>query len=153
MYRMSIITAMIAVIVIAFYCKARTEKAQALQMVMAAASQGGHNSPDWEGVYRGVLPCADCLGIQKTVYLNKDLSYRVQLIYLGKGENVRQIFGRFSWNPRQNKITLKEPGEEEISYSVTENTLTQLDRSGNRITGELADKYILTKEKYALLKR
>src|SRR5262245_31555137 len=153
MYRMLIITAMVAVIVVAFYCKARTERVKASQMVMGAASQASHNSPGWEGVYRGVLPCADCQGIQKTIYLNKDLSYRVQLKYLGKDDDVRQIFGKFSWNAQGDKITLKEPGDPEISYLVAENTLTQLDGSGNRITGELAAKYILRKEKYALLKR
>ena len=31
------------------------------------------NSLDWEGTYSGILPCADCAGIQTLIKLNKNL--------------------------------------------------------------------------------
>jgi copper homeostasis protein (lipoprotein) len=40
-----------------------------------------------------------------------------------------------------------------VRYFVGENTLTQLDRNGKKITGESAVKYILSKENYAILEK
>ena len=31
------------------------------------------NSLDWEGVYKGILPCADCDGIETEIVINSDL--------------------------------------------------------------------------------
>ncbi|MCU7548028.1 copper resistance protein NlpE N-terminal domain-containing protein [Chitinophagaceae bacterium LB-8] len=114
-------------------------------------SDNSRNSLDWDGIYRGVLPCADCQGIQTTVYLNKDLSYRLKLKYLGKSDSAHEYSGKFSWNNEGSTITLD--GQEKSSYFVGENTLTQLDKNGNKISGGLAGKYILSKEYYALLEK
>lgn len=40
-----------------------------------AAGHNSMNSLDWDGIYRGVFPCADCAGMQITITLNKDLSH------------------------------------------------------------------------------
>jgi heat shock protein HslJ len=42
---------------------------------------------------------------------------------------------------------------QKISYLVGENALTHLDMGGNRITRELANKYVLSKEKYPILEK
>ena len=36
-------------------------------------SHNSMNSLDWEGIYTGLLPCADCEGIQTVIKLNRDL--------------------------------------------------------------------------------
>jgi uncharacterized lipoprotein NlpE involved in copper resistance len=148
MKRILLIAAMVAVIVVAFYRKSKIKTAETM---VAADSYSSQYSLDWDGVYTGVLPCADCEGLQKTIYLKKDLSYRIKMKHLGIGDNFRESSGKFNWNTQGNTITFYEPGKQQVSYVVGKNTLTQLDRNGKKITGELAAKYILCKAKYALL--
>lgn len=112
------------------------------------------NSVDWDGIYRGVLPCADCEGIKTTIYLNKDLSYKNITQYLGKPDSAYEASGKFTWNEKGNTITLLNGDQTKAKkYLVGEGTLTQLDLQGNRITGEQATKYILSKSNYAILEK
>ncbi len=105
------------------------------------------NSLDWAGTYTGVLPCADCPGIKTTLTLNNDNTYSLKMDYLERKSSFKEE-GEFKWNTTGSKITLypKEKNSASTSYQVGENKLFQLDGDGNRITGELADKFILTKE-------
>ncbi|MCX7551507.1 copper resistance protein NlpE N-terminal domain-containing protein [Xanthomarina sp. F2636L] len=101
------------------------------------------NALDWEGTYTGTLPCADCEGIEKTIKLNNDQTYVARDIYLGKKDGDFDSRGYFKWLEDGQTILLSD--ENETSFFVGENTLTQLDKSGNKVTGELADFYILKK--------
>ena len=103
------------------------------------------NSLDIEGEYKGTLPCADCDGIETKIMLNNDGSYLKQSKYLGKNGKVFEEIGLYSWNKEGNKIKLYINGNNSTQYFVGENKLIQLDASGNRITGNLADKYVLLK--------
>lgn len=100
-------------------------------------------SLDWAGSYRGLLPCADCGGIETVVRLGSDGSYRVQSRYRGRGDEVFTEEGNFSWNDAGNTVTLA--GREAAPYFVTENRLIRLALDGSRITGALADNYVLDK--------
>jgi uncharacterized lipoprotein NlpE involved in copper resistance len=119
------------------------------------AAHNSGNALDWDGIYRGVLPCADCPGIQTTVYLNKDSSYRVRLKYLERENTGREYSGKFTWNAQGNSITLSQAGNssQPVRYFVAENTLTQLDMAGNKITGPHAEDYILSKSNYAIVEK
>lgn len=121
----------------------------------ADSAHNSQNSLDWDGIYRGILPCADCSGIQTTVYLNKDLSYRIKQTYLGKEGTGQEYSGKFSWNNEGNTITLESSGEnnQPTKYFVGENTLTQLDLNGNKVTGDHAADYVLSKSSYAILEK
>jgi len=103
-----------------------------------------HNSLDWDGVYQGVLPCADCEGIKTSIILKKDNSYNMITEYLGKGDGGAYDSGSFIWDASGSVITLGS-GEEKRQYKVGENMLLHLDNDGNQITGDLADKYKLMK--------
>jgi len=103
------------------------------------------NSLDWDGNYAGVIPCADCEGIESTVTLNKDLSYLVTTKYLGKNYKIFERQGTFTWNEEGNTIRLHGIPEGPDHYLVGENVLIQLDKQGNRITGALAANYVLRK--------
>ena len=107
------------------------------------------NSLDWEGTYSGILPCADCAGIQTLIKLNKNLTFLLQSKYLGKEDTVFETKGTFSWDKSGNKIILNENeiADSASQYLVGENTLTKLDLNGNKITGGLAQYYILQKER------
>jgi len=120
-----------------------------------ATADNSKNSLDWDGVYRGVLPCADCPGIQTTIHLNKDQSFRSTVRYLGKEDNVFEHSGNFTWNAEGNTITLSNAGNnnQPLNYFVGENTLTQLDMQGQKVTGERATDYVLTKANYAIVEK
>jgi copper homeostasis protein (lipoprotein) len=102
-------------------------------------------SVDWDGMYFGVLPCADCEGIQTTIKLNIDLTYEIKTKYLGKDDKFFESKGHFSWNEEGNKITLTGTDVFPKNYFVGENMIKQLDMGGNQITGGMADKYVLRK--------
>jgi heat shock protein HslJ len=111
-------------------------------------------SLDWNGVYTGVVPCADCEGIATTVVLSTDGTYRAETQYKGKGTAWNKSKGSFGWNDAGNTITLKPAGGGETTqYRVGENTLTQLDRAGRTITGNLAANYVLTKDQTGLTEK
>lgn len=99
-------------------------------------------SLDWEGTYQGILPCADCPGIKTEIILNNDNTYKLKTNYLERGVGLDTV-GKFSWNEEGNIITLDDHYPQK--YLVGENRLFSLDGDGNRITGDLADRFILEK--------
>ncbi len=109
-------------------------------------SHTSKNALDWQGVYRGFLPCADCDGIETRIALKRDGSFQRNLKYLGKSDRVFSDEGEFIWDETGNKITMKaESGDQQ--YQVGENVLFHLDQEGNRIAGDLADMYKLLKNR------
>lgn len=112
------------------------------------------NALDWEGTYRGILPCADCEGIQTTIQLNTDQTFTLQSRYLGKSDSVFTITGRFTWSNDGSQITLNGSlPDEKFRYQVGELNLVQLDLEGNKVTGALADHYVLSKPAFELYER
>lgn len=100
---------------------------------------------DKAGVYTGVIPCADCSGIETTLELRADGTYRLTEVYLEKKDGRFESSGKFEWDAANACISLGE-GEELTSYIVEGDHLVMLDKDGHRITGELADHYVLTKK-------
>jgi uncharacterized lipoprotein NlpE involved in copper resistance len=104
------------------------------------------NSLDVVGTYTGILPCADCEGIETVIELRSDSTYTRTVTYLGKKEKNRfSGTGKWSWI-NGFTITLGSSAEGPAMYDVAENKLIQLDMAGNRIMGELASKYELKKQ-------
>jgi heat shock protein HslJ len=110
-----------------------------------AVGDNSQNSLDWKGVYKGVVPCADCEGIETTINLKSDGTFRRTLKYIGKEDGLFSDEGTFQWDENGSKIILKDEKPEGQIYLVGENVLYHLDKDGNRITGEMADKYRLPK--------
>lgn len=110
-------------------------------------AHNSRNSVDWDGVYQGTVPCADCEGISTVIMLNRDLTFSLETMYLGKSDVSFQEEGNFSWTDDGSTVILDLDGElQPTRYHVGENRLTQLDLNGDRITGELADSYVLLKQ-------
>ncbi|MDO5638569.1 MAG: copper resistance protein NlpE [Neisseria sp.] len=101
------------------------------------------NALDWPGMYVGTLPCASCSGIRTALTLHGNGEYRLRETYLGNPESVFDSRGTFSWNEAGNTVTLS--GSEPRRYFVAENQLFALDADGKRISGALAEAYILHK--------
>jgi len=98
----------------------------------------------WSGIYNGFLPCADCAGIKTSLALNKNNSYVLITQYVGKSPRDFVEKGKYVWSEEANTITLTPRKSGTIhQYFVGEDMLIQLDKDGNRITGKLADNYIL----------
>lgn len=104
------------------------------------------NLIDVFGDYSGILPCADCVGIETLITLTKDSKFKRKTKYLGKDEKIFEEEGSFEWNDKLNKIILQDISSGPSIYLVGENHLVQLDMEGNKIIGDLADKYILNKK-------
>lgn len=100
---------------------------------------------DWHGTYEGILPCADCEGIKSTITLNEDLTYSIKDQYLGKEDGIIESKGSFKWTDDGTTVILSDTNKN--AYFVGENTLTQLDESGEKIKGDLEHLYILNKLK------
>lgn len=112
------------------------------------ASPDGHNSRnslDWAGTYSGVLPCADCPGIETVITLRSDNTYERSMNYLERTVAVQTVSGAFTWDKAGNKITL-DVGDAVVKYQVGENQLFHLDQDGQRISGSLAAHYVLQKQ-------
>ncbi|HRN56816.1 MAG TPA: copper resistance protein NlpE [Agriterribacter sp.] len=107
-----------------------------------------HNSQsslDWQGSYRGILPCADCSGIETVIDLDADNTYRMSQKYIDKDSIPRVISGSFTWTKDGNKIVLGKENDNR-RLQVGENQLFWMDNEGNRITGALAEQYRLVKQ-------
>ena len=97
-------------------------------------SHTSENSLDWEGTYVGTLPCGDCDGIERTITI-KEQAFKAKDNHLGKKDGVFESRGYIKWIDNGQKIVLSD--DNGTTYFVGENTLTQLDKSGNKITGGL----------------
>ena len=103
-------------------------------------------SLDWYGVYKGVIPCADCEGIEVKITLKKDSTYSKVSKYIGKEDNLFFDEGTFEWDNTGSKITLVGENDTQM-YQVGENVLFQLDKDGNKVTGDLEPKYRIHKNR------
>ncbi|MFN3761482.1 MAG: copper resistance protein NlpE [Algoriphagus aquaeductus] len=105
-------------------------------------------SLDWAGTYFNVLPCASCEGIETWVTLNQDGTFQLKTNYLGLNDAREEIFtGTFKWDDTGSMVQLEGLiGDAPGKYKVGENQIWHLDRDGNRIEGNLADRYILKKQ-------
>ncbi len=119
---------------------------ESTEMIMPVTGDNSQNALDWDGVYQGTIPCADCEGIETVLVLNRDLSYIHKTKYLGKSDSIYESAGSFKWNESGSDITLTSNDNIRVQFKVGENQLFMLDQEGQRITGDLADTYILKKD-------
>lgn len=145
---MKIQSALFSIITLAamttYSCSTQTPKSSTTDN--APDAHTAQTALDWQGSYSGVLPCADCGGIETELTLKDDLTYRLTKAYLGKEPVVKDtLVGTFSWEGSNIKLTGINEGEGSPWYKVEENKVRHLDLEGNTIKGELANRYILTK--------
>lgn len=98
---------------------------------------------DWAGAYHGVVPCADCSGINTTITLFENGTFAYDAEYLEKKTTVHDT-GKFMWHDNGSVIHLM--GKDlNTKYKVGENKIIQLDTEGKVIEGPIAEKYYLVK--------
>lgn len=117
------------------------------ETTVADNAHTAENALDWNGTYKGVLPCADCEGIETELELNSDKTYEIKETYLGKGDGKPfESKGSFQFDSKNPSVIELDQAGDGRKYFVAEGYLKALDLEGNEITGELADKYQLKKE-------
>jgi uncharacterized lipoprotein NlpE involved in copper resistance len=103
-----------------------------------------NNSLNCEGTYTGKIPTASGMGMIVTITLEKD-TYHKKIEYVDK-EGIFENKGTYTLNKEEKTLILNGISDSPNKYAVEENRLIQLDMEGKRITGELANQYILQKE-------
>ncbi len=105
------------------------------------------NSLDWDGKYKGTLPCADCEGIKTELELKDDKTYELTETYLGKGDaNPFETHGKFTFDKDNTSVITLDDKAQNRKFFIGENTATALDMEGKKVEGSLAEHYVLKKE-------
>jgi uncharacterized lipoprotein NlpE involved in copper resistance len=99
------------------------------------------NSLDYEGVYVGTIPCADCEGIRTVIRILPNQYYEKEQVYLGKSFDTYASKGSFKWHPNGSIVWF----DDGSSFFIGENHLLMLDSNDNKIEGPLKDRYKLEK--------
>ncbi|MGB3235561.1 MAG: copper resistance protein NlpE, partial [Ferruginibacter sp.] len=92
------------------------------------------------GYYKSITPCADCEGIETVINLKKDNSFEEWSKYLGKKDTVFYRSGNIAIADNTT-IQLIE-GADTTLFHISTSAITMLDKTGDKVTGALADKYI-----------
>ena len=117
------------------------------EATVADTAHTAENALDWNGTYKGILPCADCEGIKTELELNSDKTYEIKETYLGKGDGKPfESKGSFQFDSKNSSIIELDKAGDSRKYFVAEGYLKALDLEGNEITGDLADRYQLKKD-------
>lgn len=112
-----------------------------------ATADTAQTSLDWAGEYKGLLPCADCAGIQTELELKADKTYELTEEYQGgKGSGQKfEVKGTFSFDKANPSIIVLDKAAENRKFFVGENYVEarSID-TGEKIHSSLD--YKLTKE-------
>lgn len=123
---------------------AAAAKADSIAAAEAAAIASEMQLP--LGTYKGTLPAADCPGIEVSLVLSTESSTLSEL-YLERDTEPKVFPGVASFDAEGRLVFTPNDSNEPASlYAVEGNTLRRLGADGQPVTGELADKYVLTRQ-------
>ena len=86
------------------------------------------------GVYYGVLPCADCQGIEYTLTLSPDSTFYLKSIYYGKPQDANTFVDAGNWNMQDTNIIQLETSQDNYYLKIKQKNLLWLDQQGKEIT-------------------
>ncbi|MDO4881529.1 MAG: copper resistance protein NlpE [Capnocytophaga sp.] len=122
--------------------KKETEEATSMEQSMTEMTTEMPAMASYVGTYEGVLPCADCEGLNVTLTINEDSFSSKESSDKGSFENK----GSVSFNAETGVLTLTGTDGMTNLYKVKDNAVVMLDADGNEVMGELASHYVLTKK-------
>ncbi|MBF8963081.1 copper resistance protein NlpE N-terminal domain-containing protein [Pontibacter sp. FD36] len=96
------------------------------------------------GSWVGTIPCADCPGIDYTLDLNPDSTYRERLVYQGRSATPFVQSG--TWGVGNGRVQLNKQGTGNNQFALEGEALVMLDNEGNRIESQIADAYRLRRK-------
>ncbi|KFF70993.1 copper homeostasis protein [Pectobacterium brasiliense] len=96
--------------------------------------------------YRGVLPCADCGGIDTSLFLEKDGTFvlREQYQTTREGNNTFASYGQ--WRRTADKLVLTDSSGEKRYFRPVDNSLEMLDQEGLPINSSLPRQLTATEQ-------
>ena len=86
--------------------------------------------------WRGVLPCADCEGIETSLFLEKDGTWVMNERYLGAREEPSSFASYGTWARTADKLVLTDSKGEKSYSRAKGDALEMLDREGNPIESQ-----------------
>ncbi len=107
-----------------------------------------HIAAKWPGYYTDTLPCADCPGIETSLWIRSDSSFVLQQRYLDRDTIPRGLVGQ--WHVVRDLLTVGNAGDKPEFYRYTDEGLlmvdemgatfdTQLDYSLDKLADEIGD--------------
>lgn len=124
--------------------QADNAQASGTEAVEVPDMHNAQNSLDYYGIYEGILPAADCPGIQNTLTLNKDNTFTLHGEYLERNTSYDD---KGTYTLDGNILTLKTDKGETSYYKVGEGQVRMLGADKQEVTGPLAEHYILKQTK------
>ena len=120
------------------------------------------NSSNYDGVYLGIFPCANCAGIQTTVYINHDNTYFLRQEYLGNKGNLVEEKGTLAWVNNDTELHLQ-PSESNgqpsningqiFKFLISYKTLSLLNAKEIYNTEKPADHFVVSKNYKMLINK
>ena len=110
-------------------CNNRTE-VEVLQPTRAAELKPMQQS------WRGILPCADCEGIETSLFLAKDGTWVMNERYQGVRDEPSSFASYGTWARTADKLVLTDSKGEKSYYRAKGEALEMLDREGNPIESQ-----------------
>ncbi|WP_299707215.1 copper resistance protein NlpE N-terminal domain-containing protein [uncultured Pontibacter sp.] len=114
------------------------------------SSQGGEGTSNARvaqvavGTWVGTIPCADCPGIDYTLTLNPDSTYRERLVY--QGRSAIPFVQSGTWGVRDGRVNLNKQGTGNNQFAFDGEALVMLDGEGNQIESTHAEAYRLRRQ-------
>ncbi|MDA3941942.1 MAG: copper resistance protein NlpE N-terminal domain-containing protein [Bacteroidetes bacterium] len=107
----------------------------------ASMSTADEQSVPLTETYSGVIPCADCDGIQFTLNLSGDFTYKSSMQYIGKSADAFVSAG--TYKIQDGIIALQDVSAGMKYFKKQQNNLLLLDMERKEISGALAPMYVL----------
>ncbi len=99
---------------------------------------------DYEGVYEGTLPCADCAGIKTKLTLEKDKTFVYEIRYLEEDDGRYLYTGTYT--VKEDLLRIHEDGQP-VHFLIGDNKLFLLNDELKPAKGKLGPHYTLKKQK------
>jgi len=96
------------------------------------------------GIWLGMLPCADCEGIDYQINLKNDYTFKQKSVYKGKSEEILIDEGR--WGFVSDSVIAISGNEDYKMFLIQQNHLVMLDQDGNKIESSFEERYHLSKD-------
>ncbi len=101
------------------------------------------NTPKFSGVFSGKFPCDDCEGVLSTYDFKADNTYTLTTSYIGNESNNFEMTGK--WQQNQDTIFTEDSTGTKERFIIDNDFIQQLDKEGNRMSGENPDEFIWKK--------
>lgn len=123
----------------------KPDAASSVDSTEVADMHNAETSLDYFGEYKGTIPAADCPGIKMTLVLNKNLTFKLNSIYIDRKDGEFNEEGTFE--VKGNLLTLTDKSGEKSYYKVEEGRIVMLNAEKQPAEGAMKDMYVLKQEK------